>query len=91
MNNPDLDQLRIAYKRAIHEWVDTVRAEEALAAADHSMVGMEHFRRIESIYGDATLDSLKAMALPAAVSPTPLLLQVGAVPMVVLIEIASPV
>jgi hypothetical protein len=39
----DLDQLRLAYKRAVDEWVDTIRAEEALATPDHSMVAMEHW------------------------------------------------
>ncbi|MFZ0760949.1 MAG: hypothetical protein WAM69_13460 [Candidatus Sulfotelmatobacter sp.] len=45
----DLDQLRLAYKKAADEWVATIRAEEALATSDHSMVAMEewdaaHFR-----------------------------------------------
>jgi len=39
----DLDQLRLAYKQAIDEWVETIRAEEALATPDHSMVAMEHW------------------------------------------------
>jgi hypothetical protein len=33
----------LAYKQAVDEWVDTIRAEEALATADHSMVAMEHW------------------------------------------------
>jgi hypothetical protein len=43
MSKPDLDQLRLAYKKAVDEWVDTIRAEEALATPDHSMVAMEHW------------------------------------------------
>ncbi len=43
MTNPDLDQLRLAYKRATDKWVDAIRAEEALATPDHSMVAMEHW------------------------------------------------
>jgi len=43
MTKPDLDQLRLAYKKAVDEWVDTIRAEEALATPDHSMVAMEHW------------------------------------------------
>lgn len=39
----DLDQLRLAYKKAIDEWVATIREEEALATEDHSMVAMEHW------------------------------------------------
>jgi hypothetical protein len=43
MSKEDLDQLRIAYKKATDEWVDAIRAEEALATADHSMLAMEHW------------------------------------------------
>jgi len=39
----DLDQLRLAYKAAVDAWVETIRAEEALATADHSMVAMERW------------------------------------------------
>jgi hypothetical protein len=49
MSQADLDQLRLAYKAAIDEWVEAIRAEEALATPDHSMIAMErwddaHFR-----------------------------------------------
>jgi hypothetical protein len=49
MSAPNLDQLRLAYKKATEEWVDTIRAEEALATPDHSMIAWEkwdaaHFR-----------------------------------------------
>jgi hypothetical protein len=49
MTPPDLDQLRLAYKQATDEWVAVIRAEEALATPDHSMIAMEkwddaHFR-----------------------------------------------
>jgi hypothetical protein len=45
----DLDQLRLTYKKATDEWVDAIRAEEALATPDHSMLAWEkwdaaHFR-----------------------------------------------
>ena len=43
MSKEDLDQLRIAYKKAIDDWVDAIRAEEALATPDHSMTAMEHW------------------------------------------------
>jgi hypothetical protein len=43
MSKADLDQLLLAYKKAVDEWVDTIRAEEALATPDHSMVAMEHW------------------------------------------------
>ena len=46
---PSLDELRLAYKKATDEWVAAIRAEEALATPDHSMIAMEkwdaaHFR-----------------------------------------------
>jgi hypothetical protein len=43
MSKEDLDQLRIAYKKAIDEWVNAIRAEEALATPDHSMTAMERW------------------------------------------------
>ncbi|MFZ1007114.1 MAG: hypothetical protein WAN65_09770 [Candidatus Sulfotelmatobacter sp.] len=58
MDQPSLDQLRLFYKNATDEWVDTIRAEEALATPDHSMVAMEkwddaHFRE-EDAHGKYT-------------------------------------
>jgi hypothetical protein len=41
MDNADLDQLQRAYKQAVDAWVDAIRAEEAHATADHSMIAME--------------------------------------------------
>jgi len=41
MSQAELDQLCLAYKKAVDEWVDTIRAEEALATPDHSMIAME--------------------------------------------------
>jgi len=43
MSKEDLDQLRVSYKAAVDEWVDAIRAEEALATSDHSMIAMEHW------------------------------------------------
>jgi len=43
MSKEDLDQLRIEYKKVVDEWVDSIRAEEALATPDHSMIAMEHW------------------------------------------------
>ncbi len=58
MPAPELDQLRLAYKRATDEWVDAIRAEEALATPDHSMTAWErwdeaHFRE-EDAHAKAT-------------------------------------
>jgi hypothetical protein len=41
MSKEDLDQLRLAYKTAVDEWVAAIRNEEALATPDHSMIAME--------------------------------------------------
>ncbi|MFZ0198775.1 MAG: hypothetical protein WB523_15475 [Candidatus Sulfotelmatobacter sp.] len=54
----DLDQLRLAYKQATDEWVNAIRAEEALATPDHSMTAWEkwddaHFRE-EDAHSKAT-------------------------------------
>jgi len=43
MSRADLDQLRLAYKKAVDEWVVAIRAEENLATADHSMVAIENW------------------------------------------------
>ena len=43
MSKEDLDQLRLDYKNAVDRWVDAIRAEEALAAPDHSMTAMENW------------------------------------------------
>jgi hypothetical protein len=41
MSPADLDQLRLSYKKATDEWVAAIRAEEALATTDHSMLAWE--------------------------------------------------
>ena len=41
MENPDFDRLLEAYKGATDRWVAAIRAEEALADNDHSIVQME--------------------------------------------------
>ena len=38
-----LSELRLAYKKAVDDWVTAVRAEEALATPDHSMTAMERW------------------------------------------------
>jgi hypothetical protein len=49
MTQSNLDELRSIYKKATDAWIDSIRAEEALATSDHSIVAMEkwddaHFR-----------------------------------------------
>ena len=43
MSKANLDQLSLSYKKAVDQWVEAIRAEEALATSDHSMVAMEHW------------------------------------------------
>jgi hypothetical protein len=43
MSPADIDQLRLAYKKATDEWIASIRAEEALATPDNSMIAMEHW------------------------------------------------
>ena len=43
MSEQSLDELRIAYKTAVDEWVDAIRSEEALATPDHSETAMERW------------------------------------------------
>jgi hypothetical protein len=47
MVDPELEELREAYKQATDEWVIAIRAEESLATPDHSMVAMEHWDQAE--------------------------------------------
>jgi hypothetical protein len=41
MENIDFDGLLTKYRAAVDAWVAAIKAEEALANEDHSMVGME--------------------------------------------------
>jgi hypothetical protein len=43
MNNSNLDELQLAYKLAVDQWVNAIRVEEALATPDHSEVAMERW------------------------------------------------
>jgi len=60
MENQDFDHLLSEYKHAIDAWVDAIRAEEALATADHSMVAMEHWDTAGLAVHDAELAAKKA-------------------------------
>jgi hypothetical protein len=43
MDEPTLDQLQGNYKRAVDEWVASIRSEEALATPNHSETAMERW------------------------------------------------
>jgi hypothetical protein len=53
MSKEDLDHLRMDYKNAVDEWVNAIRAEEALATPDHSMVAMERWDAAHFVEHDA--------------------------------------
>jgi len=60
MSDADLDRLRLAYKTAVDAWVDSIRAEEALATPDHSMTSMEHWDAAHFREHDAHLKATEA-------------------------------
>jgi hypothetical protein len=60
MNPQDLDSSRLAYKKAVDEWVDAIRAEEALATVDHSMIAMEKWDEAHFKEHDAHEKATKA-------------------------------
>jgi hypothetical protein len=43
MTKAELSELRLAYKKAVDDWVLAIRAEESLATTDHSMIEMERW------------------------------------------------
>ena len=60
MSDADLDRLRLAYKTAVDAWVDSIRAEEALATPDHSLTSMEHWDTAHFREHDAHLKATEA-------------------------------
>jgi hypothetical protein len=48
-----LSELRLAYKKAVDDWVAAIRAEEALATPDHSMTAMEKWDAVHFVVQDA--------------------------------------
>jgi hypothetical protein len=60
MSTTELDQLRLAYKDAVEKWVNAIRAEEALATPDHSMVAMERWDGAHLTEHDAHLKATDA-------------------------------
>jgi hypothetical protein len=60
MEDMDFDQLLRDYRRAIDNWVNALRAEEALANDDHSMVEMEKWDAAGFVTHDAEAVAKKA-------------------------------
>jgi hypothetical protein len=53
MAKPNLDQLQQTYKQTVDQWVNAIRAEEALATPDHSETAMERWDRADFAVQDA--------------------------------------
>lgn len=53
MENAELDKLRFQYKAAVERWIEAIRAEEALATPDHSMIAVEEWDRANFAEQDA--------------------------------------
>ncbi len=63
MDTTKLDELRANYKSATDQWVTAIRAEEALATPDHSMVAMEHWDTADFVVQDAQKKAASARDL----------------------------
>ena len=60
MEDRDFDHLLKEYREAVSRWIDAIRAEEALATEDHSMVQMEKWDDAGFALHDAELAAKKA-------------------------------
>ena len=63
MENLNFDQLLQNYRQAVDAWVNAIRAEEALATNDESMVAMEKWDTAGLQVHDAELAAKKARDL----------------------------
>jgi hypothetical protein len=45
MNDADLDELQIAYKAAVEEWITAIKHEEALASVGHSVAKLDRWEQ----------------------------------------------
>jgi hypothetical protein len=55
-----VNELRLAYKKAVDDWVAAIRAEEALATTDHSMTSMEDWETAHFTEQDAQKKATEA-------------------------------
>lgn len=63
MENLNFDQLLQNYRQAVDAWVNAIRAEEALATNDESMVAMEKWDAAGLHVHDTELTAKKARDL----------------------------
>jgi hypothetical protein len=43
--HPELDELQTAYKAAVESWISSIRNEEALVSANHSMAEIDRWEQ----------------------------------------------
>jgi hypothetical protein len=43
--HPELDELQTSYKAAVEAWISSIRNEEALASANHSMTEIDQWEK----------------------------------------------
>jgi TRAP-type C4-dicarboxylate transport system substrate-binding protein len=60
MSEINFDSLLKNYREAVEHWVSSIRAEEALATEDHTMVAMEKWDAAGFAVHDAELAAKKA-------------------------------
>jgi hypothetical protein len=60
MEDKDFDQLLSEYKQTVDAWIGAIRAEEALANQDHSMIAMEKWDTAGFAVHDAEAAAKKA-------------------------------
>jgi hypothetical protein len=60
MANIEPSELRIAYKKAVDNWVAAIRSEEALALPDDSMAAMEHWDEAHNEVEETQAKTVKA-------------------------------
>jgi hypothetical protein len=57
--HPELDDLQTAYKAAVEAWISSIRREEALASANHSLTEIDQWEKA-SLDEDEMRNSVKA-------------------------------
>lgn len=57
--HPELDDLQTAYKAAVDAWISTIRREEALASANHSLIEIDKWEEAH-LDEDEMRNSVKA-------------------------------
>jgi hypothetical protein len=63
MATDDIEALRLDYKKAVDALVAAIRAEEALATSDHSMIAMEKWDAADFTVQDAKDEAIKRREL----------------------------